>query len=78
MTDPRLHDDARRAFALACGAAAGSYVYRRQRRRRSVASSPLAGLSASQAVIVAKIAHVIGLVTMAVYAAYYVHTMMQF
>jgi cytochrome c-type biogenesis protein CcmH/NrfG len=77
MADLQRHDGARRTIALACGVAAGSYAHSRRRRRRSAAPRPVANLTARQAKTVGMIAHVVGVVAMAVFAAYYVATMCQ-
>ena len=63
----------RRIVAVACGVFAGAYAH--GRHRRSLTSSPLAGLSARQAMTAAAVGRVVGFVVMAVYAAYYVDAM---
>jgi hypothetical protein len=77
MPDPRTHYGARRAAAITGGIFVTSYMRERRRRRQFVAPSPLTGLSARQAMTVAAIARVIGLVVMVVYAAYYVGALWQ-
>ena len=61
--------------AVAFGVFVGSYLSARRRRARPPAQSPLAGLSARQAMTAAAFGRVVGLVVMAVYAAYYVDAM---
>jgi hypothetical protein len=77
MPDPRPHYGARRAAAVTGGLFALSYLHERRRRRQLPSASPLAGLSARQAMTVAAVANIAGMVAMAVLAAYYVATLCQ-
>lgn len=77
MPELRPHYGARRAFSLACGLGAGTFVYQRRRRGRSITPTPLGTLTVQQAKIVGLIAHAAGVVAMVVFAVYYVAVMCQ-
>lgn len=77
MSDSAPHYRAQRVVALSCGLFAMSYVHERRRRRQMTAPPPLARLNARQAMGVAGVANISGMLAMAVFAAYYVATMCQ-